>query len=197
MNCLFTEAITIGLLSIIIGIVVMNVIQHFNNIKDSDLYDSDKMKNNKRNFFFTTFFVTGILIYLFCEFLGVNDWYCKKKCRTMCGDTNNTNETLFVNSEFSDVSDVSDESEQEMTDTNRDTNPKSNQDSDTDLYVTDIGKVNPNSSMMRVVDDTSSPIEDTMRINELSNQDLNMLQEYIQKNSQRNNTLNYFRKYMD
>ena len=69
------EAIVIGLITFIIGKIAFNITINKSNSKDQDQeqvtvpYGLD-----------LTFFVTGFLLHIFIEIIGLNKWYCDKKC---------------------------------------------------------------------------------------------------------------------
>ena len=62
---LLTEASAIGILTIILGYVVIFLMDKLN------------IKLGKQLQMIIGFFVLGATIHLFCEFTGVNKWYCK------------------------------------------------------------------------------------------------------------------------
>ena len=67
----FLEAIIIGIITFIIGKISFNMTLNKNN-KDDDTptpYGLD-----------ITFFVTGFLLHFIIEIIGLNKWYCDKKC---------------------------------------------------------------------------------------------------------------------
>ena len=59
---LITEAIVVGIATVIIGLAVKYLFQ-----KNTEM-DMTSV---------TIFFTTGVLIHLICEIVGVNKWYCK------------------------------------------------------------------------------------------------------------------------
>ena len=69
---LFVEAIAVGILLIPLGYLVL-----YGSVELSKRYKSvDRMdKNIKMSL---GFFLLGVLTHLFCEFTGINKWYCKK-----------------------------------------------------------------------------------------------------------------------
>jgi len=68
---LFVEAIAVGILLIPLGYLVL-----YGSVELSKRYKSvDRMdKNIKMSL---GFFLLGVLTHLFCEFTGINKWYCK------------------------------------------------------------------------------------------------------------------------
>ena len=68
----FLEAIIIGLITFIIGKIAFNITINKSNNKDEEQkvpYGLD-----------LTFFITGFLLHFFIEIIGLNKWYCDKKC---------------------------------------------------------------------------------------------------------------------
>lgn len=68
MNCtLFVELIFVGIITSIIGFIISYVTMKINN---------PKFKFDYWNSLILTFFITGILIHLICEYFGINKYYC-------------------------------------------------------------------------------------------------------------------------
>jgi uncharacterized membrane protein len=68
----FLEAIIIGIITFIIGKISFNMTLNKDNSKDED---------NKTPYGLdVTFFVTGFLLHFIIEIIGLNKWYCDKKC---------------------------------------------------------------------------------------------------------------------
>ena len=75
---LIVEAVVVGVMTIIFGNIAGFLI--------GPLFKVDLPKVcSTWNEFYTmeiTLFVTGVLIHFFCEYTGINKWYCKKNlCR--------------------------------------------------------------------------------------------------------------------
>jgi hypothetical protein len=62
---LIIEAIMIGLAEIVIGYFVIFCMKQAN------------LKFDKHIQMILGFFIIGVIIHLFCEFTGINKWYCK------------------------------------------------------------------------------------------------------------------------
>ena len=62
------DACIIGLITFIIGAIGLNV------------SDPDENNNKKRNKIYIIMFITGFLIHFISEIVGINKWYCDKKC---------------------------------------------------------------------------------------------------------------------
>jgi len=69
---LLMEAIAVGILLVPLGYIVL-----YGSVELSKRYKSiDRMdKNIKMSL---GFFILGMLTHLFCDFTGINKWYCKK-----------------------------------------------------------------------------------------------------------------------
>tara|TARA_Y100000746_G_scaffold208225_1_gene197100 strand:+ start:36 stop:269 length:234 start_codon:yes stop_codon:yes gene_type:complete len=64
------EAIIVGVLLLIIGLIIQFILK-------STIYSFDE-KKNKENYFMEVFlFVTGVVVHVLGEYIGVNDLYCK------------------------------------------------------------------------------------------------------------------------
>jgi len=79
LNCIFNsktflEAIIIGVITFIIGKISFNMTLNKKNIKDDEKY------NNFPYGLDFTFFITGFLLHFIIEIIGLNKWYCDKKC---------------------------------------------------------------------------------------------------------------------
>lgn len=75
------EALIVGLLTVIVGIVVSSLVKHIN----KSTCDPVKHDCNGKNVYYFVFFLTGVVIYYFCELAGINDTYCRKKIGSVCG----------------------------------------------------------------------------------------------------------------
>ena len=71
LSSLTLEAIGVGILTLIIGNVVFYL-------------STDKSKINEIKKYYTninmTLFIIGFIIHFLLEIIGLNDWYCNKKC---------------------------------------------------------------------------------------------------------------------
>lgn len=68
---LIVEAIVVGLMTGLIGFIISTLFM---------VVFSKNFSFKKYDFWpqvLLSFFITGILIHLICEFLGINKWYCK------------------------------------------------------------------------------------------------------------------------
>lgn len=70
---LFVEAFVVGILTIIFGTIISLII--------GSLFSQNLPKIckewNKNHIMEICLFFTGVSIHLFCEFTGLNKWYCK------------------------------------------------------------------------------------------------------------------------
>ena len=69
---ILAECILVGLLVVIFGILVSFLISPLLKV---DLPTECK-KWNKNHVMELTLFFTGVSVHLFCEFTGINKWYC-------------------------------------------------------------------------------------------------------------------------
>lgn len=65
-----SEATIIGLITLTLGRIIIELI-----IKENK---SNKIKKPRGIYF--AFFLTGFLLHFLIEYLGINCWYCDKKC---------------------------------------------------------------------------------------------------------------------
>ena len=70
---LLIEAIVVGILTVLIGLLISKVIS-LNFITDLPKNCKDWNKNHIMEI---CLFFTGLSIHLFCEFIGINKWYCR------------------------------------------------------------------------------------------------------------------------
>ena len=71
---ILVECIFVGLLVVIFGLLVSFLISPLLKV---DLPTECK-KWNKNHVMEITLFLTGVSIHLFCEFTGINKWYCSR-----------------------------------------------------------------------------------------------------------------------
>jgi len=74
-NAVIKEAIVVGIATVIIGQVVGFTFSKL--MKSEGSIHSECKKWNKNHIMEWSLFFTGVLIHLFCEYFGVNKWYCK------------------------------------------------------------------------------------------------------------------------
>lgn len=66
---ILVEALFVGVLTVIIGLLVSYCIMYIVNPESAKNFDHWWS-------IFASFFITGFLIHLLCEFTGINHWYC-------------------------------------------------------------------------------------------------------------------------
>ena len=75
LNCILNtntimEAVVIGFITFIIGHIAFNL----------TINKKNKDEKNKPYGLGITFFITGFLLHFIIEIIGLNKWYCDKKC---------------------------------------------------------------------------------------------------------------------
>lgn len=70
---LLIEAIAVGIILVIVSSLVGIVVGKFMSV---ELHEMCK-KWNKNHIMEITLFISGVLVHLLCEYLGINKWYCK------------------------------------------------------------------------------------------------------------------------
>ena len=65
LSVLLTEAITVGLFTVVLGYLVVYVMKLM------------KLKLSREVSMGLALFIIGMLIHIICEFTGINKWYCK------------------------------------------------------------------------------------------------------------------------
>jgi len=70
---LFVEAVCVGIITVIFGNIAGFIVAPFLKV------DLPKICSTWNKFYTmeVSLFLTGFLIHLFCEFSGINKWYCK------------------------------------------------------------------------------------------------------------------------
>lgn len=72
MWCTIYESIVIGIITLVIGYIILNI------TKKNEKNEKD---NKKSNHVYIVFFMTGFVLHFMFEILGFNKWYCDKKER--------------------------------------------------------------------------------------------------------------------
>lgn len=65
------EALSVGVMTVVAGIIVLYLAKHF--ISNKNLFHKDK---KELYILVGALLITGMLIHLLCEFTGLNHWYC-------------------------------------------------------------------------------------------------------------------------
>ena len=80
MQTLIFESILIGTITSILGNLVLKILLKFNSVDDNNSLEHLLKKYKDTYIIQTSLFFTGILIHLLLEYVGLNKWYCEKKC---------------------------------------------------------------------------------------------------------------------
>jgi hypothetical protein len=82
MKKLLYETICIGLIAALIGSMSIRIILKFNKLENNKSINLEKLVKewNKNYLLEISLFFTGVLIHLTIEYIGLNKWYCEKKC---------------------------------------------------------------------------------------------------------------------
>ena len=86
---MFLEAINVGLITVIIGSIVITIIEKIDKKEENSLSYTYKYIIN---------FIVGVLIYLVCENTGLNKIYCNKKCQEIQSNNNDIFDKPFISS---------------------------------------------------------------------------------------------------
>ena len=81
MKKLIIESIMVGIITAILGSLILRLILHFY-YKDnkSDYIENIIKKYSDKYIIEITLFLTGMFIHLLIEYFGINNWYCTKEC---------------------------------------------------------------------------------------------------------------------
>ena len=80
MQKLIFESVVIGLITSILGSIILKIIVRFNTFENNDSLEDFLKKYKNTYIIYIALFFTGILIHLLLEYIGLNKWYCEKKC---------------------------------------------------------------------------------------------------------------------
>ena len=80
MQKLIFESLLIGIITAILGNLMIKIVTRFNTVEKNDnlTFVLDSYKDTY--IIPISLFFTGILIHVFLEYIGLNKWYCEKKC---------------------------------------------------------------------------------------------------------------------
>ena len=80
MKTLVFKSILIGTITSILGSLIIKILIKFNSVEDNN--SLEHVLNRYKNTYIVqiALFFTGILIHLLLEYIGLNQWYCEKKC---------------------------------------------------------------------------------------------------------------------
>ena len=75
---LISDSFILGLITTLVGIIIFKIVLNFYKIDDN--IDQSSLLNWHNSYIFhLCLFMTGVLIHLVIEYIGFNDWYCKKR----------------------------------------------------------------------------------------------------------------------
>ena len=77
MKDLILESIIIGVITSILGNLIFKILVKINN---NEMIDEVLDKYKKNYFLQIVLFFTGVFIHLLLEYVGLDKWYCEKKC---------------------------------------------------------------------------------------------------------------------
>lgn len=80
MQKIIFESIIVGIITSILGSIVIKTLTKVNSLDKNDYLNSFVGKYKKTYILEISMFFTGILIHLLLEYIGLNKWYCEKKC---------------------------------------------------------------------------------------------------------------------
>lgn len=80
MQKIIFESIIVGIITSILGSIVIKTLTKVNSLERNDYVHSFVGKYRKTFMLEISLFFTGILIHLLLEYIGLNKWYCEKKC---------------------------------------------------------------------------------------------------------------------
>lgn len=80
MNKIILESLIIGVITLIIGNLVTNLLFKFKDVDDNESLDSTLVKYSNSYIFHIILFLTGVILHLLLEYVGLENWYCEKVC---------------------------------------------------------------------------------------------------------------------
>lgn len=80
MQKIIFESFIIGIITSILGGLIIKILSKVNSIERNDSIYSFVKKYKKTYILEISLFLTGIIIHLLLEYIGLNKWYCEKKC---------------------------------------------------------------------------------------------------------------------
>ena len=80
MNKVVCECVIIGVITLIIGNIITKLLFKFNDVNDNESLDSTLVKYSNSYIFHIILFLTGVILHLLLEYIGLEKWYCEKVC---------------------------------------------------------------------------------------------------------------------
>ena len=89
MEKILLESIIVGAITSILGNLIITILVKYNSIDNNDILDNTIKKYKKTYIIQIALFLTGMLIHLLLEYIGLEKWYCQKvcynnKCKIVC-----------------------------------------------------------------------------------------------------------------
>tara|TARA_B100000902_G_C27309045_1_gene917259 strand:+ start:1570 stop:1851 length:282 start_codon:yes stop_codon:yes gene_type:complete len=80
MQTLVFESLLVGTITSILGNIILKILVKFNSVDKND--SLNPVLNTYKDTYVVpiALFFTGILIHVLLEYIGLNKWYCEKKC---------------------------------------------------------------------------------------------------------------------
>ncbi len=84
MQKLIVESVGVGIITALIGSIIARILVKFNQVDDNEVLNetvTSTLEKWRKNYMMEiSLFLTGVLIHLVLEYVGLNSWYCKKEC---------------------------------------------------------------------------------------------------------------------
>jgi len=80
MQTLVFESLLIGTITSILGNLIIKILIKFNSVENNDSLKPVLDTYKDTYVIPVALFFTGILIHVLLEYIGLNKWYCEKKC---------------------------------------------------------------------------------------------------------------------
>ena len=80
MNKVVCECVIIGFITLIIGNIITKLLFKFNDSNENESMDATLVKYSNSYIFHIILFLTGVILHLLLEYIGLENWYCEKVC---------------------------------------------------------------------------------------------------------------------
>ena len=77
---LIIESVIIGCITSILGNIIIHMLNRYNSYEKNDNLNNKIYKYKQTYLIQIALFLTGFLIHLSLEYIGLDKWYCEKKC---------------------------------------------------------------------------------------------------------------------